>query len=90
MAATAAATITGTINVLDQARNFSTVSVTDATASTSTTTGALKGSQVDAGIVGDANIGGTARRVAGYDYPRHSRSNWRLDRISIFRQLAHY
>jgi hypothetical protein len=56
-------TITGTINVLDQARNFSTISVTDTTASTSTTTGALKVSG-GAGIVGDAYIGGTAN-VAG-------------------------
>jgi hypothetical protein len=48
----------GIINVLDQARNFSTVSITDVTASTSITSGALTVSG-GLGIVGNANIGGT-------------------------------
>ena len=51
-------TIYGVINVLDQARNFSTVSITDITQSTSTTTGALKVSG-GLGVVGNTNIGGT-------------------------------
>lgn len=48
----------GVITVLDQARNFSTVSITDTTASTSITTGALKVSG-GLGVVGATNIGGT-------------------------------
>lgn len=51
-------TIFGTITVLDQARNFSTVSITDTTQSTSSTTGALK-VLGGLGVVGNTNIGGT-------------------------------
>tara|TARA_A100000164_G_scaffold241364_1_gene214563 strand:- start:3915 stop:4781 length:867 start_codon:yes stop_codon:yes gene_type:complete len=51
-------TVYGIITVLDQARNFSTVSITDTTASTSITTGALKVSG-GLGVVGATNIGGT-------------------------------
>lgn len=48
----------GVITVLDQARNFSTVGITDSTASTSTTTGALKVTG-GTGIQGNVNVGGT-------------------------------
>ena len=54
----ATGTVFGVINVLDQARNFSNVSITDTTASTSITTGALKVSG-GLGVVGATNIGGT-------------------------------
>tara|TARA_B100000780_G_scaffold228874_1_gene168396 strand:- start:211 stop:1086 length:876 start_codon:yes stop_codon:yes gene_type:complete len=49
----------GTINVLDQTRNFSEVSITDVTQSTSLLTGALKVAG-GVGIVGNTNIGGSA------------------------------
>ena len=51
-------TIYGVITVLDQARNFSTVGVTDTTQSTSISTGALKVSG-GLGVVGNTNVGGT-------------------------------
>ena len=50
--------VRGVITVLDQARNFSTVGITDSTASTSTTTGALKVTG-GTGIQGNVNVGGT-------------------------------
>ena len=48
----------GIINVLDQTRNFSEVSITNTTQSTSISTGALKVSG-GLGVVGNTNIGGT-------------------------------
>jgi hypothetical protein len=51
-------TVYGVITVLDQARNFSEVSITNTTQSTSVSTGALKVSG-GLGVVGNANIGGT-------------------------------
>ncbi len=52
-------TVYGVINVLDQARNFSTVAITSTTQSTSVSTGALKVSG-GLGVVGNTNIGGSA------------------------------
>jgi len=51
-------TIYGTITVLDQERNFSTVGITSTTQSTSISTGALKVSG-GLGVVGNTNVGGT-------------------------------
>jgi|TARA_X000001036_G_scaffold343398_1_gene322987 hypothetical protein len=51
-------TVYGIINVLDQTRNFSEVSITNTTQSTSPTTGALKVTG-GLGVVRNANFGGT-------------------------------
>ena len=54
----ASGTVYGVINVLDQTRNFSEVSITNTTQSTSITTGALRVSG-GLGVVGNQNVGGT-------------------------------